>query len=53
MELAELVRNANRDALDPKDVLSDNVMHYDKEAKVLTTSVQSISLSNKVAEARC
>lgn len=53
MELAELVRNANRDALDPKDVLSDNVMHYDKEAKELTSSVQSISLSNKVAEARC
>ena len=53
MQLAELVRNVNRDVLDPKDVLSDNVLHYDKDTKELTTSVESITLSSKVAEARC
>ena len=53
MELAEMVRSVNRDVLDPKDILSDNVYHYDRDRKELTTSVQSIQLSGKNMEARC
>lgn len=53
LELSEMVRNINRDVLDPKDVLSDNVMHYDKDRKELSVSVQSITLSDKHQEARC
>ena len=53
MELAEMVRSVNKNVLDPKEVLSDNIYHYDRERKELSTSVESISLSSRVSEARC
>ena len=53
MELAEMVRSVNKNVLDPKEVLSDNIYHYDRERKELSTSIESISLSSRVSEARC
>lgn len=53
LELAEMVRSVNKNVLDPKDVLSDNVMHYDKDTKELSTAVQSIELGSRKEEARC
>lgn len=51
--LGEMVRTANQNVVDEKDVLSDNVFRYDKEEKQLSTSVHQMSLGSKQAEARC
>lgn len=53
MELGEMVKTANQNVVEAKDVLSDNVFRYDKEEKSLSTSVQQLSLGSKQAEMRC
>lgn len=53
IHLAEMVRTANKTVVDPSEVLSDNVLFYDREEKQLGTAVQTITLSEKHQEARC
>lgn len=36
-ELCDMVKKANRTVVEPQDVLSDNVYHYDKDTHVLKT----------------
>ena len=53
IELSEMVHSVNTNVLDPKDILSDNVFHYDKETKELSVAAVSIQMSDRKAEARC
>lgn len=51
--LSAMVRDANRHVVDAKDVLSDNVFHFDKDEKVLSTRSEVISMQGRSQEARC
>lgn len=53
-ELANMVYTANRTVVEEKDVLSDNVLHYDRDEKKLEPAVHAIGLDEKPREeARC
>ena len=53
-ELSGMVRAANNTVVEAKDVLSDNVMHYDKDEKQLSIASSEMSLTEKPREeARC
>ena len=53
-ELSGMVRAANNTVVEAKDVLSDNVMHYDKDEKQLSIASPEMSLTEKPREeARC
>jgi hypothetical protein len=51
--LSAMVRDANRHVVDAKDVLSDNVFHFDKDEKMLSTRSEVISMQGRSQEARC
>lgn len=53
MRLGEMVKTANQNVVDEKDVLSDNVFRYDKDEKQLSTAVHQLDLGSKEATARC
>ena len=51
-DLCEMVKQANRTVVEPKDVLSDNVYHYDRDARSLNKVDPSRERADRVAEAR-
>ena len=52
-ELSDMVVGVNRSMVDPKDVLSDNILIYDKEEKRLTKAMPDAERSERHGEARC
>ena len=51
-ELCSMVRQANRTVVEPKDVLSDNVYHFDKDTRELSKVSDDRERDSIVAEAR-
>lgn len=51
-ELCSMVKQANRAVVEPKDVLSDNVYHYDRDTRDLNRVDPDRNRSDRVAEAR-
>jgi hypothetical protein len=51
-ELCSMVKQANRTVVEPKDVLSDNVYHFDKDTKELSKVSDDRERDSIVAEAR-
>lgn len=51
-DLCEMVKQANRTVVEPKDVLSDNVYHYDRDARSLNKVDPGREKADRVAEAR-
>ena len=51
-ELCDMVKQANRTVVEPKDVLSDNVYHYDRESRSLNKIEPQRDKADRVAEAR-
>jgi len=51
-ELCDMVKQANRTVVEPKDVLSDNVYHYDRESRSLNKVEPQRDKADRVAEAR-
>ena len=51
-DLCALVKEANRTVVEPKDVLSDNVYHFDKDSRQLTKVAADRERDSIVAEAR-
>lgn len=51
-ELCDMVKQANRTVVEPKDVLSDNVFHYDRESRSLNKVEPQRDKADRVAEAR-
>jgi hypothetical protein len=47
-----MVKEANRSVVEPKDVLSDNVYHFDKDSRQLTKVAADRERDSIVAEAR-
>ena len=50
--LCDMVKQANRTVVEPKDVLSDNVYHYDMEARNLSKVDPGREKADRVAEER-
>ena len=51
-DLCAMVKEANRTVVEPKDVLSDNVYHFDKDSRQLTKVAADRERNSMVAEAR-
>jgi hypothetical protein len=51
-ELCEMVKQANRTVVDEKDILSDNVYHYDKDSRDLSRVNPDREKADRVAEGR-
>lgn len=51
-ELSAMVKQANRSVVENKDILSDNVLHYDRDERRLTKVSPEPERSDRVAEAR-
>ena len=51
-ELCSMVKQANRTVVEPKDVLSDNVYHFDKDTRELSKVSDDRERDSIVAEAR-
>jgi len=51
-ELCDMVKQANRTVVEAKDVLSDNVYHYDRESRSLNKVEPQRDKADRVAEAR-
>ena len=51
-ELCSMVKQANRTVVEPKDVLSDNVNHFDKDTRELSKVSDDRERDSIVAEAR-
>lgn len=51
-DLCDMVKQANRTVVEPKDVLSDNVYHYDRESRSLNKVEPQRDKADRVAEAR-
>jgi hypothetical protein len=51
-ELCDMVKQANRSVVEPKDVLSDNVYHYDKDSRDLSRVNPDREKADRVAEGR-
>jgi len=51
-ELCDMVKQANRTVVEPKDVLSDNIYHYDRESRSLNKVEPQRDKADRVAEAR-
>jgi hypothetical protein len=47
-----MVREANRSVVEPKDVLSDNVYHFDKDSRQLSRVAADRERDSIAAEAR-
>lgn len=53
-DLAAMVKQANRDVVEPKDVLSDNIYHFDKDERKFEIATPQAEKGSMVAEAgRC
>ena len=53
-ELSEMVKQANQSVVEPKDVLSDNVFHYDRDEKKFELAMYQAEKGAFVAESgRC
>ena len=53
-ELSEMVKQANQSVVEPKDVLSDNVFHYDRDEKKFELAMSQAEKGAFVAESgRC
>ena len=52
-EMCEMVKTANKTVVEPKDVLSDNVLHFDRNSKQLDSITDLLETSPKEAEMRC
>lgn len=51
-DLCAMVREANRSVVEPKDVLSDNVYHFDKDSRQLSRVAADRERDSIAAEAR-
>ena len=51
-EKVAMVKEANRTVVEPKDVLSDNVYHFDKDSRQLTKVAADRERDSMVAEVR-
>lgn len=51
-ELCDMVKQANRTVVEPQDVLSDNVLHYDRDERRLDKVIPEHERGDRVAEAR-
>lgn len=51
-DLCDMVKQANRTVVEPKDVLSDNVYHYDKDSRDLSRVNPEREKADRVAEGR-
>jgi hypothetical protein len=51
-DLCDMVKQANRSFVEPKDVLSDNVYHYDKDSRDLSRVNPDREKADRVAEGR-
>ena len=51
-DLCAMVKEANRTVVEPKDVVSDNVYHFDKDSRQLTKVASDRERDSMVAEAR-
>lgn len=51
-ELCDMVKQANRTVVEPKDVLSDNVYHYDRDSRNLSKVEPEREKADRVAEGR-
>lgn len=51
-DLCDMVKQANRSVVEPKDVLSDNVYHYDKDSRDLSRVNPDREKADRVAEGR-
>lgn len=49
-ELAEMVKQANESVVEAKDVLSDNIFHYDREEKKFELATPQAEKGSRVAE---
>jgi len=53
-QLAEMVKQANQSVVEPKDVLTDNVFHYDRDEKKFELAISQTEKGTMVAESgRC
>lgn len=52
-EFTSMVLDANRTVVDPSQVLSDKVLRYDRDSKVLQDVTAGRELENRAAEMRC
>jgi hypothetical protein len=51
-ELCDMVKQANRTVVEPQEVLSDSVYHYDKDSRMLSKVDPERDKADRVAEAR-
>lgn len=51
-DLVEMVKQANRSVVEPKDILSDNVYHYDRDSRSLDRVGPNRERGDRVAEGR-
>ena len=51
-DLCDMVKQANRTVVEPKDVLSDSVYHYDRDSRSLSKVDPGREKADRVAEAR-
>lgn len=51
-ELCDMVKQANRTVVEPQDVLSDSVYHYDRDSRSLSKVDPDRSKADRVAETR-
>lgn len=51
-DLSEMVKVANETVVEPKDVLSDTVLHYDRDEKKLESITHAPGMDAKLQEAR-
>lgn len=52
-EMCEMVKMANKTVVEPKDVLSDNVLHFDKDTRQLDSVSDLLEQKPKEQEMRC
>ena len=52
-EFTAMVTDANRTVVDPSQVLSDKVLRYDRDSKVLQDVTAGRELESRAAEMRC
>ena len=52
-EMCEMVKTANKTVVEPKDVLSDNVLHFDKDSRQLDSVSDLLEEKPKEQEMRC
>ena len=50
-ELSAMVKQANREVVEPKDVLSDEIYHFDRDEKKFEIATPQAEKGNLVAEA--